>query len=217
MFFMFLCCFSLRREQKLRLAGREIELCAAFKSCCSWTEDGRVSQGRSHVETYWNPNNKQTTNDRFKLTGTFRILVKFHRHWQLWLWHVVQHGLRWWMIADMQCLGCSMMQRKTQTFRMRTQRLWTIRTESPVYKSTKSTTNSTEITATETDGQNIWNILIRVVSAFFQPRPGAFGCVEFEGLVSWRPSVRAVGLGGTRSVLLPRGIATRPQGEPGFY
>ena len=32
---------------------------------------------------------------------------------------------------------------------MRTQRLWTIRTESPVYKSSRSATNSTEITATE--------------------------------------------------------------------
>ena len=73
-FCMVLCSFFVRREQKLRLAGREIELCVAFKSCCSWTEDGRVSQGRSHVETYWNPNNKQTTNDRFKLTGIFRIL-----------------------------------------------------------------------------------------------------------------------------------------------
>ena len=55
----------------------------------------------------------------------------------------------WFEVVDDCRHAVSWMQRKTQTFRMRTQRLWTIRTESPVYKFTKSTTNSTEITATE--------------------------------------------------------------------
>lgn len=52
--------------------------------------------------------------------------------------------------------------------------------------------------------------------SLFWTHPGALGFVEFESLVSWRPSVRAVGPSGTRVVLLPRGTATRPQGERGF-
>lgn len=141
MFFMFLCCFSLRREQKLRLAGREIELRVAFKSCCSGTEDGRVSQGR------------MAFSESQKVPQTLATLI-------------MACCSTWFEVVDDCRHAVSWMQRKTQTFWMRTQRLWTIRTESPVYKSIRSTTNSTEITATETDGQNIRNILIRVFQPF---------------------------------------------------
>ena len=145
-------------------------------------------------------------------TRHFQNLRKFHRHWQLWLWHVVQHGLRWWMIADMQCLGCSERRRRFEwelkDFGQFVLKVQSINPLDPLQIQQKSQPQKPMGKTFETFWYEFFSL--------FSTDPGALGFVEFESLVSWRPSVRAVGPSGTRVVLLPRGTATRPQGEPGF-
>lgn len=142
----------------------------------------------------------------------FQNSRKFHRHWQPWLWHVVQHGLRWWMIADMQCLGCSERRRRFEwelkDFGQFVLKVQSINPLDPLQIQQKSQPQKPMGKTFETFWYEFFSL--------FSTDPGALGFVEFESLVSWRPSVRAVGPSGTRVVLLPRGTATRPQGEPGF-
>ena len=58
----------------------------------------------------WNPwNNKQTNDTKIKIYRHFSKSRKFHRHRHPLIVASMlrlQYSLRWWMIADMQCLGC---------------------------------------------------------------------------------------------------------------
>ena len=58
----------------------------------------------------WNPwNNKQTNDTKIKIYRHFSKSRKFHRHRHPLIvagMLRLQYSLRWWMIADMQCLGC---------------------------------------------------------------------------------------------------------------